>query len=930
MDCGPIRMIRKSSFVARACLSAVLVGGIGVLGAASHGPRREGGPDAPAGTRDGTAGVPWVGEPGVTETVGRIMEREVRRRATRPETSGTPESRAADNEEADAGLRRLTGRVDDPLAPRVSRWPPAIGSAAAFELLSPAPSVGSGFEAIVLAEAGGLKPPDSGGAVGPSQVLAVTNGRIKVFDRTGIPGDLDADLSSFFASVIGGAPRAVDPQARYDRLSGRWFVTGKTSGTSTRILIAISSGAAITNGSSFTFFFFQHDLVSPAGDTGNLADYDSLGIDRFALYIGIDVYGGSSGFQTSATAFVVNKAALLGGSLLVSVFRGLNGGFGSAGMASPRGVDNDDPAATQGYFIGPDNKSFGRLILRRITDPGGTPHISNEIRLTVPATQNPVGVPHLGQTGTFTLDALDDRLFAATIRKNKLTGVSSLWTAHNIEVGSNGVAAAGGGRVGSRWYEIGNLAGTSALVQSGTLFDPAASTPRSFWIPTVVMTGQGHMGLGSSTAGAPFRADVALSGRLASDPPGATRPFAQATFSATSYNAQAQAPQRWGDYSRVDVDPNDDMTIWAFQEYCGALDSWSVRVVQLLAPPPASPASAAPVVVCREMASAGVTVTGTPVSGSGFFDPGPDAGGPGFPNHVSASVTGGVTVQGVTFGSPTQVSLTISTVGASAGAQDVTIANPDGQSATGAGLLTIAGPDAPAASTNGPICAGATLHLSAATIPGATYSWTGPNGFASSQQNPSIPNATGAAAGTYSVRATAGGCSSPPAVTSAVVIGEGAACNDGSACTTMDACLGGVCQGQGGTPVDFDGDTHSDAACGGDDCDDTDPLVWRAPGEAVNLIVAAASPAAISWDDQGPVVGPATTYDLVSGSLAVPGDFDFPTAACVQTAGPASYDDARPGPSLDTAYWYLARARNPCGIGTYGDSGRDASIPPCP
>jgi hypothetical protein len=971
------------SFRTRAGLVAVLAGGIGVLGAASQGTPPGVDPDASSEARGEAAGILWRGEAGITEMVGRIMERAAQ--AERSHLAGPAESRPDDDEEAEPGHRRLIGRVDDPQAPRVSRWPPAEGLAATFAPLSAAPSVGVSFDAISIAEAGGLKPPDSMGAAGPAQVLVVTNGRIKVFDRTGLPGDLDADLSSFFATVLGGAPRAVDPQARYDRLSGRWFVTGKTSGASTRILIAVSSGAAITNASSFTFFFFQHDLVSPAGDTGDLADYDSLGIDRFALYIGIDVYDASTGFPTSATGFVVNKAALLGGTLLVSAFRGLNGGLGAAGMASPRGVDNDDPAATQGYFIGSDNKSFGRLILRRVTDPGGTPHISNEIKLTVPATQNPVGVPHLGQVSTFTLDALDDRLFAATIRKNKLTGVSSLWTAHNIEVNASGVAAAGGGRVGSRWYEIGTLTGTPTLAQSGTLFDPAASTPRSFWIPTVVMTGQGHMGLGASTAGVPFRADVAISGRLAGDPLGTTRPFTQATASATSYNVQAQTPQRWGDYSRVDVDPNDDMTIWAFQEYCGAANSWNVRVAQVLAPPPAVPATAAPGVVCRELASIGVTVTGTPVSDSGFFDPGPDTGGPGFPNHLGASVTGGVTVVGAAFVSPMQVSLTLRTLGASAGAQDVTVINPDGQSTTGAGLLTIAGPDAPAASSNGPICAGDTLRLSAATIAGATYAWTGPNGFASSQQNPSIPNATAASSGAYTVRATFGGCASPPAVTAAVVLAEGvacndgsactqtdacqagacagsnpvvcapldqchdagvcapatgacsnpprpdgAACNDGSACTIQDACQGGLCVGQGGLPVDLDNDTHGDVSCGGDDCDDANPLVWQSPGEAMNLMVATASPAAISWDDQGPLVGPATTYDLVSGTLTVLGGLEFPAGACLQSAGTAGYSDARPDPDVNTAYWYLARARNSCGTGTYGDPVRDAAIPPCP
>jgi len=69
-------------------------------------------------------------------------------------------------------------------------------------------------------------------------------------------------------------------------------------------------------------------------------------------------------------------------------------------------------------------------------------------------------------------------------------------------------------------------------------------------------------------------------------------------------------------------------------------------------------------------------------------------------------------------------------------------------------------PAAPVAASNSPLCAGQTLNLTASDIPGATYEWTGPNSFSSSIQNPSIPNATIAASGIYSVIATVDGCPS--------------------------------------------------------------------------------------------------------------------------------------------------------------------------
>jgi gliding motility-associated-like protein len=60
-------------------------------------------------------------------------------------------------------------------------------------------------------------------------------------------------------------------------------------------------------------------------------------------------------------------------------------------------------------------------------------------------------------------------------------------------------------------------------------------------------------------------------------------------------------------------------------------------------------------------------------------------------------------------------------------------------------------------SSNSPICIGKTLELKASG--GTNYSWTGPNGFTSTDQNPIIPNATASNNGQYSCSITGtGGC----------------------------------------------------------------------------------------------------------------------------------------------------------------------------
>ncbi|MBI1769780.1 MAG: hypothetical protein HYR67_15550, partial [Bacteroidetes bacterium] len=78
-------------------------------------------------------------------------------------------------------------------------------------------------------------------------------------------------------------------------------------------------------------------------------------------------------------------------------------------------------------------------------------------------------------------------------------------------------------------------------------------------------------------------------------------------------------------------------------------------------------------------------------------------------------------------------------------------------------------PAATTASNNTPICALQTISLSATTVAGATYSWTGPNTFTSNVQNPTIPNASTLAAGVYSVYVNVLGCNSSAGLTTVTV-----------------------------------------------------------------------------------------------------------------------------------------------------------------
>lgn len=164
-------------------------------------------------------------------------------------------------------------------------------------------------------------------------------------------------------------------------------------------------------------------------------------------------------------------------------------------------------------------------------------------------------------------------------------------------------------------------------------------------------------------------------------------------------------------------------------------------------------------------------------------------------------------VSGASSGSGSSIAQTLNLTGASAGTVEYIITpTANGCSGNPISVIITVNPIPVAAPTNNsPVCPSQTINLNGNSITGATYSWTGPNGFTSNQEDPSIPNATLAHSGTYTLTVTVNGCTSAPANTTVTVTNGADAtitpvapiCSNASPVTLSAATPGGSWSGTG-------------------------------------------------------------------------------------------------------------------------------------
>jgi hypothetical protein len=516
-------------------------------------------------------------------------------------------------------------------------------------------------------------PPDNCGDVGPTQVIATANCRMKVFDKASVQSTdlgsstttatnvLNVDLNAFFKNTSLGISSISDPHVRFDRLSNRWFIVAieVNHTTNNYCMVAVSSGPTITGSSDFHIYYFN--VSQTGGSSRDFFDYPTLGVDNHFINIGGNMFRSQRSF-TGSMMWVVNKTALINnGTFTVTGFPQTTS---HTDMYTPQGVQNDDDGNTTGYFIGASQTYYSKLNLRRVNGTGlNAPTLSSEISFSTIAMYTPSTAPTKGGTS---IDGGDRRPFAAMIKNN------SLWLAQGTKLDISGNGGSGGDRDGALWMQIDVSAATPTILQQATFSDRTNPSSSAYYYiyPSIATSGQGHSFMGFTSAGSPYYANAAATNRFRTDEVATMRPATLLTSATSTYNPGAN---RWGDYTQTVVDPTDNMTMWTFTEEATYTNSWGVRAAQLLAPPPATPSLGS---VCG--ATQNVTISGTSTNNSEFYNP-PTS----YAKHLSVSISGpGTATASVSSVSPTSIAATLNFTSAPDGLYTLTVTNPDGQTSS--------------------------------------------------------------------------------------------------------------------------------------------------------------------------------------------------------------------------------------------------------
>lgn len=408
------------------------------------------------------------------------------------------------------------------------------------------------------ATASGSQPTDPALAVGPNHVLSVFNTGFRIFDKTGTPLTGQLGAGNIFSG--GGC---CDLTVSYDKDADRFVLSYLFFNGSVQVAVSDGPNPETSGWNVYT--------------VPGVNDYNKLSVWTDGYYI-----TANNGGNGSNKVWVVERDAAIAGSPTAGIQA-----FSMPGWINPNpGIsfhsaqvlnitDDSMPAANApATVVYLQDDSYGGV---------STDHIkywSVDVDFTTPANSTVSGPTEVDLApfisvfdgGSFqnfpqpgggsTIDAIQATIMnQAQYRKFPTYNVALF----NFVVDTD----AGGGKLGGiRWVEFRQTADGQpwTLFQEGTFTSPNG---KHAWMGSLMMDNAGNIGMGYTAMAGPStpnptdeRVGTYFTGRFATDPAG-TMSVTETLIKKSPNNIPGT---RYGDYSKIDIDPINDQTFWFINE----------------------------------------------------------------------------------------------------------------------------------------------------------------------------------------------------------------------------------------------------------------------------------------------------------------------------------------------------------------------------
>jgi hypothetical protein len=298
-------------------------------------------------------------------------------------------------------------------------------------LVSPAaPALFTGFPGLL--DDYGPTPPDTGGAVGPQDIVTVLNSQVAVQSRTGSLRPKFPILLTQFWGALGPFDKIFDPRILCDPAAGRWIAAASANpGTATAaLLVAVSESGDPTG----DWRLFEIIL----GGAGVWADYPVLGLNKTWITLSSNLIDNPPIAAYHCTeVYVFQKAALYQNFTAdYTAFRDSTGQFTPA-------TDLDRMSDTMYFLQAIADPAGGRIRVSRLSGPPGD-EVFDSGTAVIPAGETWADSPAAGsnfapQSGSYyKIDTGDSRLQNCVLRN------SSIWCTGTVFLPADKPARAGG------------------------------------------------------------------------------------------------------------------------------------------------------------------------------------------------------------------------------------------------------------------------------------------------------------------------------------------------------------------------------------------------------------------------------------------------------------------------------------------------------